>query len=45
MEKWFNIFLEIFCDTYDRIYGRPNPTVYIDEMREAFLLQIQKRLK
>ena len=33
-----------FYDTYDWLCGRPSPTVYIDEMKEALLLRIQKKL-
>jgi hypothetical protein len=45
IEKSFNISLGNFYDTYDWLCGRPSPTVYIDEMKEALLLRIQKKLK
>jgi len=45
IEKSFNISLGNFYDTYDWLCGRPSPTVYIDEMKEAFLLRIQKKLR
>lgn len=45
IENAFNISLGNFYDTYDWLCGRPCPTVYIDEMKEAFLLRVQKKLK
>jgi len=45
IEKSFNISLGNFYDTYDWLCGRPSPTLYIDEMKEAFLLRIQKKLR
>jgi len=45
IEKVFNVQLGNFYDTFDWLCGRPCPTVYIDEMREAFLLRVQKKLK
>jgi hypothetical protein len=45
IEKAFNVSLGNFYDTYDWLCGRPSPTVYIDEMKEAFLLRIQKKLR
>lgn len=45
VERAFNISLGNFYDTYDWLCGRPSPTVYIDEMKAAFLLRMQKRLK
>jgi hypothetical protein len=45
IEKVFNISLGNFYDTYEWLSGRPSPTLYIDEMREAFLLRIQKKLR
>ena len=45
IEKAFNISLGNFYDTYDWLCGRPSPTLYIDEMKEAFLTRLQKKLK
>lgn len=45
IEHTFNVSLGNFYDTYDWLCGRSSPTVYIDEMKEAFLLRMQKRLK
>jgi hypothetical protein len=45
IEKAFNVSLGNFYDTYDWLCGRPVPTLYIDEMREAFLTRLQKKLK
>lgn len=45
IEKVFNISLGNFYDTFDWLAGRQSPTTYIDEMKEAFLLRVQKRLK
>lgn len=45
IERAFNVSLGNFYDTYDWLCGRASPTIYIDEMKEAFLLRIQKRLK
>jgi hypothetical protein len=45
IENAFNISLGNFYDTYDWLCGRPCPTVYIDEMKKAFLLRVQKKLK
>ncbi|MFA6245360.1 MAG: RteC domain-containing protein [Mucilaginibacter sp.] len=45
IEKSFNISLGNFYDTYDWLCGRPSPTVYIDEMKSAFLLRLQKKLR
>jgi len=45
IERVFNISLGNFYDTYDWLCGRPSPTLYIDEMKEAFLLRLQKRLR
>ncbi|WP_429399877.1 RteC domain-containing protein [Mucilaginibacter lappiensis] len=45
IEKSFNVSLRNFYDTYDWLCGRPSPTVYIDEKREAFMLRMQKKLK
>jgi hypothetical protein len=45
IEKSFNVSLGNFYDTYDWLCGRPIPTVYIDEMKEAFLLRMKKKLR
>ncbi|RCH56827.1 hypothetical protein DJ568_02940 [Mucilaginibacter hurinus] len=45
IEKAFNISLGNFYDTFDWLCGRSSPTTYIDEMKEAFMIRIQKRLK
>ena len=45
IERAFNVSLGNFYDTYDWLCGRSSPTIYIDEMKEAFLLRMQKRLK
>jgi hypothetical protein len=45
IERAFNISLGNFYDTYDWLCGRPSPTSYIDEMKEAFLTRLQKKLK
>lgn len=45
IEKAFNISLGNFYDTYEWLSGRSSPTLYIDEMKEAFLLRLQKKLK
>ncbi|WP_121811248.1 RteC domain-containing protein [Mucilaginibacter kameinonensis] len=45
IERSFNISLGNFYDTYDWLCGRPSPTVYIDEMKAAFLMRVQKKLK
>ncbi|QQL49971.1 RteC domain-containing protein [Mucilaginibacter ginkgonis] len=45
IERSFNISLGNFYDTFDWVCGRSSPTLYIDEMKEAFLLRVQKKLK
>ncbi|WPU98409.1 RteC domain-containing protein [Mucilaginibacter sp. cycad4] len=45
IERAFNISLGNFYDTYDWLCGRPSPTLYIDEMKEAFMTRLQKKLK
>lgn len=45
IERSFNVSLGNFYDTYDWLCGRPSPTAYIDEMKEALLLRMQKRLR
>lgn len=45
IERAFNISLGNFYDTYDWLCGRPSPTLYIDEMKAAFLNRLQKRLR
>jgi hypothetical protein len=45
IERAFNISLGNFYDTYDWLCGRPSPTLYIDEMKAAFLTRLQKKLK
>jgi hypothetical protein len=45
IERSFNISLGNFYDTYDWLCGRPIPTTYLDEMREAFLLRMEKKLR
>jgi len=45
IERAFNISLGNFYDTYDWLCGRPSPTTYIDEMRQAFLLRLEKKYK
>lgn len=45
IERSFNISLGNFYDTYDWLCGRPCPTLYIDEMKTAFLMRVQKKLK
>ncbi|OOQ56617.1 RteC domain-containing protein [Mucilaginibacter pedocola] len=45
IERSFNVSLGNFYDTYEWLCGRSSPTVYIDEMKEAFLLRMQKKLK
>jgi hypothetical protein len=45
IERAFNISLGNFYDTYDWLCGRPSPTTYLDEMRQAFLLRLEKKYK
>jgi hypothetical protein len=45
IERSFNVSLGNFYDTYDWLCGRPSPTTYLDEMREAFLLRMEKKLR
>ncbi|RVT98448.1 hypothetical protein EOD41_16795 [Mucilaginibacter limnophilus] len=45
IERAFNVSLGNFYDTYDWLCGRQTPTAYLDEMKEAFLLRAQKRLR
>ena len=45
IEKVFNVSLGNFYDTFDWLSSRPSPTTYIDEMKDAFMLRVQKRLK
>jgi hypothetical protein len=45
IERSFNVSLGNFYDTYDWLCGRSSPTTYLDEMREAFLLRMEKKLR
>lgn len=45
IERAFNVSLGNFYDTYDWLCGRQAPTAYLDEMKEAFLVRAQKRLR
>lgn len=45
IERAFNISLGNFYDTFDWLCSRQSPTLYIDEMKKAFLLRVEKKLK
>jgi hypothetical protein len=44
-EKIFNISLGNFYDTFDWIACRPKPTTYLDELKDALLVKIDKKMK
>ena len=45
IERSFNVSLGNFYDTFDWLCGRQVPTAYLDEMKQAFLLRVEKRLR
>lgn len=44
MEKVFNISLGNFYDTYEWLSARPNQTTFIDQMKDALYIRMQKKI-